>query len=76
MAQVRIERDLALAIAQALPRRPANYVEPLLDARGRSLCGECGDVIPKKRMNALQWVMHCADCAQQAEAQKRRTYGK
>ncbi len=41
-----------------------------LDKGSYGLCLNCGQAIPRKRLEALPWVTHCIDCQQKLEQER------
>ncbi|MDX1501119.1 MAG: TraR/DksA family transcriptional regulator [Thermoanaerobaculia bacterium] len=52
------ERDILLEINAALER---------LDQGSYGVCGQCGEAIPKNRLQAIPWARYCIDCQEQVE---------
>jgi RNA polymerase-binding transcription factor len=52
------ERQILLEIQQALDR---------LEEGTYGHCVHCGEVIPRKRLQAVPWARYCIDCQEQVE---------
>ena len=52
------ERDILIEIDDALQR---------LDDGKYGVCEQCGETIPKARLQAIAWARYCIDCQEQVE---------
>jgi len=68
-AQAWEERERDASIQRALHRNP----ETPLEIKGKRVCCDCEEPIPKKRLQALPGTVRCASCQNVFEKRQQRS---
>ncbi len=71
IAEVDTERELSFMLKNK-GQDELRLIDEALDriAEGDyGVCGECGEDIPKKRLEALPYSLHCVSCQEQIESE-------